>query len=183
MEKYKGKDDELDIIDEKGQNTGEISNFTEVHSKGLLHKCVRLWVVNKKGEILLQKRSKQVACPLHWDNSAGGHVINGQSSIEAIQKETEEELGVAVPANDFKYLFTGHQRTVSNEGRYIENEFYDVYVLFLDFNIDEFKINKDEISEIRWISKEELFRWIEENIELMTPRQEDCKKLFEYLEK
>lgn len=63
------------------------------HSSGLLHPVVHLQIINRSGEIFLQKRSasKQV-CPGMWDSAVGGHVLVGEIFEEALFREALQEL-------------------------------------------------------------------------------------------
>ena len=179
---FAGLNDYLDILDEAGNKTGEIKTYDEVHAKGLLHKSVHIWAVNSKGEVLLQKRSKFVrAYSECWDNSAAGHVTSQQSSIEAAQAETKEELGLDLLPDDFEYLFTLRQNIVSNNGTYLENEFVDIYLIRLDFEISKYKGEPDEVEELRWLTKEEFKKWIQGEGEQMVPHREEYEKILEYL--
>ena len=47
----------LEVLNENGIPTGEILDKNKVHKEGKYHKEVALILLNKKGEILLQKRS------------------------------------------------------------------------------------------------------------------------------
>lgn len=181
MEKEQRVDDILDIFNENGENTGESKTYTEVHQKGLLHLSVHIWIVNSKKQFLLQKRSENVACPLFWDNSAGGHVTHGQSSIKAAQLEIEEELGIYLTEDKIKYIFQGRENVAFDDGKHIENGFNDVYLVECDTPIEEFKFGKDEVKELRWIDIEELKEWFAGRGEKITPRSEECERLFKYL--
>lgn len=48
----------LDVLDEEGNMTGKIEDKDVIHEKALWHKEVDAWIVNQKGEILIQKRAK-----------------------------------------------------------------------------------------------------------------------------
>ena len=103
----------LDILNEKGELTGESGTSKYVHGKGLLHRVVHVWILDKNKKLLLQKRSlKMTAYANYWDISSAGHISTGQTSIEAAQRETEEELGLTFPSEIFKYLFTIEDRAI-----------------------------------------------------------------------
>jgi isopentenyl-diphosphate delta-isomerase len=63
--------------------------------KGFLRRAARVYVFNQSGQLLVQKRSKNVHKPLLLDQSAGGHVDEGESYEEAAYRELSEELGLA----------------------------------------------------------------------------------------
>jgi isopentenyl-diphosphate Delta-isomerase len=70
----------IDILDESGKETGEIESREIVHSKGLWHKTVHVWILNHKGEFLFQKRSmKKETHPGLWDISCAGHVASREN--------------------------------------------------------------------------------------------------------
>jgi len=174
----------LDILNEKGEKTGETRTIHEAHLYGLWHRSIHVWFLNSKGQLLLQKRSKNMeACPLHWDISAAGHISSGRSSLETAKIETEEELGLSLPETDFQYLFTVKEKFILNGGAYINNEFDDLYLVRSDLTPSEFKLSADEVEEVRWISIEELKKWIKDDQELLVPHYEEYEKLIEYLSK
>lgn len=47
----------VDIVDENNKLTGQIEERWVAYEKGLWRRTVSCWIMNKKGEILLQKRS------------------------------------------------------------------------------------------------------------------------------
>lgn len=91
------RDDEIfDVVDEDDVVTGQATR-AEVHARGWRHRAVHVLVFNKKGEVLLQKRSRlKDVHPGAWDSSAAGHLDAGESYAGAAKREIEEELGMAV---------------------------------------------------------------------------------------
>lgn len=49
----------LDVLDEQGNKTGEIKSRDEIHEKGLWHRTVHIWVVNDNKDVLMQLRSPE----------------------------------------------------------------------------------------------------------------------------
>lgn len=67
-----------------------------------LHPVVRLYLINRKGNVYVQRRSSyKTDYPLYWDCSAAGHVSFGESLPEALFREASEEIGLV----DFHPLF------------------------------------------------------------------------------
>jgi len=84
----------LDIVDKKGNLTGEKAPRKEVHSKGLLHRSAHVWIINSNKELLIQRRSPNkdiYANKLYV--SVAGHYSSGENRYDAIKREFEEEIG------------------------------------------------------------------------------------------
>jgi isopentenyl-diphosphate delta-isomerase len=47
----------IDIVNENNEFTGQIEEREIAYEKGLWRRTVSCWIMNEKGEILLQKRS------------------------------------------------------------------------------------------------------------------------------
>lgn len=176
--------EKIDVLDNKGNKTGEVKLKSEAHRDGDWHKAVHVWIVNSKGEILLQLRSKDKDThPDCWDISAAGHVSAGEDSITSAMRETEEELGVILEPRDFLFIGSVIQQVVLNNGAIINNEFNDIYIVRANFDLSSLKIQKEEIDDVRYISKEELKTWVEEERENLVPHKEEYELLFNFLEK
>jgi isopentenyldiphosphate isomerase len=91
----------IDVLTEEGKPIGQSVPRSEVHAKGLWHQAVHVWIINSKGEILIQKRSAiKESSPGLWDISAAGHMSAGESVLEAVHKEISEELGIKISSDD-----------------------------------------------------------------------------------
>lgn len=72
----------IDILDEVGNKTGIVKERDEVHKCGDWHKSAQLWIINKNGKVLLQKRGPNVKKhPNMWHISASGHIPSGHTAI------------------------------------------------------------------------------------------------------
>lgn len=136
----------FDIVNDNDEIVGSASR-NEVHRLGLKHRSVHLLIFNKQGSVLLQKRSMEKdTFPGTWDSSVSGHVDSGENYDKAVIRESWEELGVefeAVPERIFKV----------DACKETDNEFSWVY---RHFSEGPFSPNEDEISEIKWFTKETL---------------------------
>lgn len=90
------KDGEIfDVVDADDQVTGTATR-ADVHANGLLHRAVHVFVHNKRGDILLQRRSLlKDAHPGVWDSSVSGHLDSGEDYEPAAIRELEEEMGIS----------------------------------------------------------------------------------------
>ncbi|MBF0463904.1 MAG: NUDIX domain-containing protein [Nitrospirae bacterium] len=134
--------DLLEVVTPDGDIIGSALR-KDVHGNNkLLHRVVHVFVFNNRGELLLQQRSlnKDVA-PGKWDTSVGGHVDFGESIEVAMQREMEEELGIAsdknVPVFLYKYI---HSNDYESELVYSYSFTHDGQIVF----------NKDEIESVKY---------------------------------
>lgn len=49
----------VDIVDENNKLTGQVEDRWVAYNKGLWRRTVSCWIMNEKGEVLLQKRTPQ----------------------------------------------------------------------------------------------------------------------------
>ena len=148
------RDELLEIINREGKVIG-IAPRGKVHGNpSLMHRVVHVLVFNKKGNLLLQKRSadKDVA-PGKWDTSVGGHVDPGEGLIEAAEREMEEELGIAKCKPQLLYTYM-HTNSYETELVYTYSCVYEGEILF----------NKQEIDEVRLWNISDIKNHIGKNI-------------------
>ena len=88
------EDEMFDIVDENDHVTGAAPR-AEVHARDLLHRAVHVFVFNKRGDLLLQQRSRlKDVHPGRWDSSVSGHLDSGESYESAAVRELDEEMGI-----------------------------------------------------------------------------------------
>ncbi len=83
------------LVDENDIQTG-ISGKLEAHEKALLHRAVSVFIINKQGEWLLQRRAfdKYHSNGL-WTNACCTHPHPGESVFDAAKRRLKEERGMA----------------------------------------------------------------------------------------
>lgn len=87
--------EEFTVVDENDRVIGAAPRG-EVHGNNLRHRAVHLFIFNRAGQLLLQKRSRwKDRHPNVWDSSAAGHVEAGEEYNRTAERELAEELGVA----------------------------------------------------------------------------------------
>lgn len=174
----------LDILDSNGNKTGEIKPRNEVHSKGYWHKGVHIWIINSNRELLVQRRSpNKDVYPNKLYISVAGHPTSGEEEIESIKREFLEEIGVELDTSKLEYLFTFSQEVIENDGKFLDNQFYDVYLIELDLNLNNLKLQKDEVSEVKNIFYKDFEQMIMTKNKDIVNHPEEWKQLFEILHK
>jgi len=140
----------LEVVNEKG---GIISKATrnEVHNKGLLHREIHVWLYNKRGEIVLQKRSEnQETFPGMWDASVGGHVDLGEKPLEAAIRELKEETGLLAGPDDLELILKIHTKINDPKSSLINNALQYEYAYKFDGEENELKIEKGMATELKF---------------------------------
>lgn len=101
--KHKIKETQVILVDENDHPTG-ISEKIEAHQKGLLHRAISVFIVNSKGEWLLQQRAmdKYHSGGL-WTNACCSHPNPGESCELAAKRRLLEEMGLET---ELKELFS-----------------------------------------------------------------------------
>lgn len=141
----------LDVVDENNQLTGKTEERNIIHEKGIWHREVAVWIMNEKGEILLQKRAatkKQE--PNKWAICAG-HIDAGESVESAIIREIEEELGIKVKIEELEFLNTYKKQNDIPSNNIKNYNFQYMYFLKTNCKIEDYKIQQEELSQIKYI--------------------------------
>ncbi len=144
----------LGVVNEKGEIIGYAAR-SEIHGNPyLIHRVVHVLVFNKRGELLLQKRSqnKDVA-PGKWDTSVGGHVGAGEELFSSCIREMKEELGITGHKPEYLYSYI-HSNPY-------ETELVTTYRCVYD---GEISFNRSEIEEVRFWSFNEIRKAMGKNI-------------------
>ena len=150
----------LPIVQPDGQVVGRAPRSYVHGGTFLLHPVVHLHIVNRKGEIYLQKRAlTKKLLPGRWDTAVGGHIGFGESVLEALYRESAEELGLY----DFNPVFLCDY--VYESG--VERELINVFAIVGDFSPSP---DEAEVSEGRYWSVKEIEDSFEKS--LLTPNFE-----------
>ncbi|MDR0978934.1 MAG: NUDIX domain-containing protein [Lachnospiraceae bacterium] len=171
----------LDVLDENGNYTGIAESKSKCHEKGLWHKAVAVFIINSKEQVLLQKRSpNKKAWPNMWDISAGGHVTAGEFGINSVIREIKEEIGIDV--NKIDITFIGAVTSSDMQGKMKNNHFNEYYIIKKDIDETKCVLQKEEVSEVKWINKDEIIEKIKDNYNGITNKQGCWDYLIKYFE-
>ena len=163
-------------------NKRKIASREECHKKGLWHRAVYAFVIDEKGNVLLQKRSSQKRLwPNLWDVTVGGHVESGEFGRQALIREVKEELGIEIGDNDIKYLVGS--TSINEQGNIINKHFNECYLIIKNIDITDIKLQKEEVSEVKYFSKDELLKRITNNYDGLTEKTGPWNFLKRILEK
>lgn len=171
----------LDVLDDNGLKTGITKDKDEIYKTGEWFRSVHIWIVNDNNELLLQKRSLyKTTFPNLWAVSVSGHVMAGETSIQAVIREVKEELDIDINSNQCKYLFTIRRQNIFNNC--INRVYDDVYIVKLNIDVVNANIQRTELNEIKYFNLYNLKDMLENYDPRFVPLDLEKEELFKYLE-
>ena len=171
----------IDVLDSNGNKTGIIKNKSEIKRDGDFHRAISVCIINNQNEILMQQRSSnKKVFPNLWSIFVKGHVTSGETSFEASQREILEELGIMIDTSELEYLYTIKEHIVTNNS-YIENIFFDTFLLRKDIDINSIKLQTEEVSDVKFMYYKDIYNLIDNDA--MIPNKKDYDLIFPIIDK
>lgn len=121
---------------------GYIERSNKLNVKpGEYFKIILLYIINSKGEYLIQKPSDEDKYA-----TTGGHVTYGEDSIETTIKEAKEELGLEISISDFrKYEIIRTPKA-----------FVECFYMEKDIPLDKLKLQEEEVESVSYLNIDEI---------------------------
>ncbi len=137
----------IQIVDEKDHLIGH-KYRNEIDYDKDIYRVSTLWLENSQGEVLIaQRKLTKDKDPGKWGPAAAGTLDEGETYDSNIYKEAEEEIGLTGVKFQFKAKL---KRNAPHK------YFIHVYFAKIDKDINDFKLQEEEVEQITWISKREL---------------------------
>ena len=172
----------FDVLNEWGEFTGKVETRENCHKQGLWHRANYGFIFNSNGDVLLQKRSKNKKLwPDLWDITAGGHVLAGEFGYESLIREVKEELGIELEPENLLYLVGSTSENI--KGNIINRHYNECYIINKDVDISDIKVQEEEVSEVRWFTKDEILKRINNNFDGITDKTGPWNFLKKYYER
>ena len=93
------------VVDDENRPVAELPRH-RVRSENLPHRATYIFVFDRRGRVLVQRRTAiKDIYPGYYDLAAGGVVAAGESYEECAEREAGEELGIRGVALDPKFDF------------------------------------------------------------------------------
>ncbi len=137
------------LVDENDLPIGSEEKM-EAHRKALLHRAISVFIINSKGEWLLQQRaaSKYHSSCL-WTNTCCTHPQPGESTAQAAKRRILFEMGMECPVTElFQFVYC---QPLDND--LTEHELDHVFIGVCD---DLPIINTDEVMDYRYVDMDSL---------------------------
>ncbi len=164
------KKEERDLYDQNHELTGKTIVVGDSIPKGYYVQVVMVFIQNSSGHYLIQKRTKQRN---GMYATTGGHPKAGQTSLQGIVTEIEEELGIKVDPARLQLFYSGR----SDE----EQVFFDDYYLEANIPLNKLKLQKEEVQFASWFMRSEI-KGLFKRGKLMSDHYEEYLRLQDWLE-
>ena len=135
------------LVDEQDNPIGLMEKL-EAHQKALLHRAFSVFILNDKGEIMLQQRAaNKYHSPNLWTNTCCSHPRAGETNQQAGERRLQEEMGLQVPLQEvFSFIYKA-----PFDNGLTEHEYDHVLIGYSDVQP---QINPEEVASWKWLSLE-----------------------------
>lgn len=149
------------LVNERDEPIGTMPKL-EAHQKAVLHRAFSIFILNQKGEIMLQQRAAhKYHSPLLWTNTCCSHQREGESNIAAGNRRLFEEMGIATELSE---LFSFIYKAPFDNGL-TEHELDHVMIGRYDSAPN---LNLDEAADWKWMAIADVQRDLTEHPEKYT---------------
>lgn len=122
----------------------------EAHEKAVLHRAFSVFIMNTKGETMLQQRAaKKYHSPLLWTNTCCSHQRLGETNLQAGKRRLQEEMGFQT---ELKELFSFIYKAPFDNGL-TEHELDHVMVGYYEGDPE---INPEEVEAWKWMKPDDI---------------------------
>lgn len=140
----------FDLYDNQGALLDKTAYRGSSLEDGEYHLVVHIWIRNKDGLYLIQRRNKKTDLIPHMWAATAGAAQTGDTSLNAAIRETFEEIGLVLNESELKLLkryYIKHPKA-----SYIT----DLYLVERDVLLNDLILDKLEVSECDYKSLEEI---------------------------
>lgn len=138
-------EEQVILVDKNDQKIGLMGKM-EAHEKALLHRAFSVFIMNDKGELMLQQRAaEKYHSPLLWANTCCSHQRDGETNLDAGKRRLQEEMGFVT---ELKEVFSFVYKAPFDNGL-TEHELD--HVMVGSYN-DAPNINKEEVESYKWMT-------------------------------
>lgn len=160
----------LTILDAQGRACGDRPRKI-VHAQGLRHGVIHLWVFGMQNGVhglWLQRRAlDRPLYPGRYDLAATGHIDAGETPLEAVLREAQEECGLKLQASDVIMLEQSFHQTYPRPDGGLDDEIAYIFVCTPQEET-AFCIGS-EVMEMRWVSCAAFAEAVEQDKALIFP--------------
>ncbi len=147
----------IDIYNENRELTGLVLPRKTKLGVGQYMLYVYALIEDNNGNYLITRRSLDKKWAAGQWEVPGGGAMSGESSLDAICREVEEETGLNIKDCPAKVAFS-----YRNDDENGDNYFADVYIIKKDFSLSDVKVQEEEVLDVKIAGIEQIQALYEE---------------------
>ena len=140
-----------DVLSKTRQKLNYIKSREDKLQSNEYNQGSEIWILNDN-KLLITKRSMKKSHPGEWE-TPGGCSQKSETSIDTIIRETKEEINIYLSEEDLELIGT----------QLYKKQFVDVFKTSKIINISNIKLQLDEVTEFKFVTKEEFSQMSENN--------------------
>lgn len=142
------------LVNNNDQPLGAMEKM-EAHEKGVMHRAFSIFIFNREGKLMLQKRAEEkYHSPGLWTNTVCSHPRTGEKTKDAAHRRMVEEMGFDCSFEEaFSFIYKAN---VGSD--LIEHEFDHVFVGHSDTQPVP---NPEEVGDWKYVD----FDWVVKDVE------------------
>ena len=168
-------DELVEILNEDGKKVGDTISKFKAHQEGICHGISGITLIDDKGRLLIQRRGEGCG---DEDVSAAGHIEINETPEKAAAREFYEEMGIEVNEKEIQLIDTYLNKVKLDNGIQL-NHFTYLFIVKKNINNEKVVVEKREVSETKFVNKEELIRMLENDE--MVSAMGHCSKVLDYM--
>jgi isopentenyl-diphosphate delta-isomerase type 1 len=142
-----------DLYDINGNKTGKTIERKAELPAGTYHLGADVWIMNSKGELLIQKRAKsKKTYPDMWAMTCGT-ASKGENAEQAICREAKEELGIELHQSELEFI----NKIIT------PRTIIHIFFVRKDIEIKDLVLQDEEVADAKWATLEEIDNFVSNN--------------------
>lgn len=151
----------VDIVDSNNKPLSFKLPISIACDKGQWFRSCHAIITTPNKNILVQKRSKAIIiAPNLIDITLGGALAHNENSKQAVLRETQEELGIAVDPDNLKFLDTYKWNSYHPHYKKYSREFLDIYHVKINDNNPTIVLQRSEVAEVKSLNVKQVHRLV-----------------------
>jgi isopentenyldiphosphate isomerase len=133
--------EKFDVVNAADVRMYSVYGKEKLHDQpaGCYHRAVHVFIEVVRGRFLIQLKAPGTENENKWSSAVSGHVRSGESYKDAAIRETKEELGIDIAANELEQIAKVHPTPETG------GEFVVLFTYLMDDETEILNIDKKEV--------------------------------------
>jgi 8-oxo-dGTP pyrophosphatase MutT (NUDIX family) len=151
------------VVDKDDEIVGYVAGKENLHSSGVPHRCIHIFVEIYGGGFVLQRKGPNSENAGTLSSAVSGHVEGDETYLDAAVREMKEELGLDIDEVDLDVICK--IPPCADTG----NEFVVLFSYLMDPDTEDIRPDSKEISEIVRLPFKQLILSVDEHTDEYSP--------------